>query len=76
MRHLRSKSGKDEIESTPLIKFDVKNRTGSQVNMLCIIKDKVIGEGMGDSDCAARDDAAFKAYYMVAKKDSCLKDVL
>jgi len=51
------------------IKFDVKKRTGSQVNTHCIIRDKVFGEGVGDSDCASRDDAAFKAYYMVSKND-------
>ena len=54
----------------------MKKRTDSQVNMLYKIQDKVIGEGIGDSEPAARDDAAFKAYFTVIKNVSSLKDLL
>lgn len=65
IRKVKNKLGLGEDE----IKFDVKMRSGNQVNTNCIIRDKVLGEGIGDSDCAARDDAAFKAYYMVSNND-------
>ena len=64
-RKVKNKLGLGEDE----IKFDVKTRNGNQVNTNCIIRDKVLGEGIGDSDSAARDDAAFKAYYMVSNND-------
>ena len=60
-RKVKNKLGLGEDE----IKFDVKTRNGNQVNTNCIIGDKVVGKGIGDSDFAARDDAAFKAYYTI-----------
>ena len=76
MSEVRSKLGEDEFESTPVLKFDVKKSNGSQVNMLCKLSDKVIAEGFGDSDCAAREDAAFKAYYVSIKNVSCIRDLI